>query len=351
MTRLAQHGFTVYPVRISRSLNVVSHLAAVFNLYRLMRKGRFDIVHVHTPVASIVGRIAARLARVPLIIYTAHGFYFHDNMSSRSRASHVLLERELGRLTDFLFTQSAEDAETAARERIMPESQIRAIGNGVVLGDFVSISSAAIAAWRERLGISEAMTVVGTIGRLVEEKGFREFFRAAAMVAPIHPAVIFLVVGDLVKGDRGPFKAEMARLVEGDPHLRGRVRFSGFTEDIPVLMQLIDIFVLASYREGMPRSIIEAMAAGKPVVASDIRGCREEVVNEETGFIVPVRDADALAERIMALVADPGMRQTLGAAGRRRAEALFNEDEVAGRVISTIEDLLEAKRLVRRFRG
>ena len=132
----------------------------------------------------------------------------------------------------------------------------------------------------------------------------------------------------------------MARFITGNPQLRDRVRFSGFTEEIPVLMQLIDIFVLASYREGMPRSIIEAMAAGKPVVASNIRGCREEVVDRETGYLVPVRDARALADRILALVADSELRAALGAAGRRRAEALFDEDEVTARVIATIEELL-----------
>ena len=340
MSRLQRDGFAVYPIRIARSRNVARHLAAVINLYRLIRKARFDIVHVHTPVASIIGRVAARMAGVPLVIYTAHGFYFHDNMSPRSRASHVALERQLGRITDFLFTQSSEDARTAAREHIMHESQIQAIGNGVVLEDFVSASSAAVAGWRERLGITEAMTVVGTVGRLVEEKGFREFFQAAARIAPLHPDVVFLVVGDVVQGDRGSFKAEMARFITGNPQLRDRVRFSGFTEEIPVLMQLIDIFVLASYREGMPRSIIEAMAAGKPVVASNIRGCREEVVDRETGYLVPVRDARALADRILALVADSELRAALGAAGRRRAEALFDEDEVTARVIATIEELL-----------
>ena len=343
MSRLQRDGFTVYPVRIARSRNVAHHMGAVFTLYRLMRKARFDIVHVHTPVASIVGRVAARMAGVPLVLYTAHGFYFHDNMSPRSRAFHVALERQLGRITDFLFTQSSEDAKTAAREHIMPEAQIQAIGNGVVLGDFVSVSSAAIVGWRERLDITEAMTVVGTVGRLVEEKGFREFFQAAARIAPLYPAAVFLVVGDVVQGDRGSFKAEMAQLIEGNHKLRNRVRFSGFTEEIPVLMQLIDVFVLASYREGMPRSIIEAMAAGKPVVASDIRGCREEVVDQETGYLVPVHDAGALAECVAVLVADPRLREKLGAAGRLRAEALFSEDKVTGRVISTIDALLQAK--------
>jgi glycosyltransferase involved in cell wall biosynthesis len=345
LRRLAGDGIHIHPIRISRSIAPLTNLLAVISLYRLMRAQKFDIVHVHTPVASIVGRLAARLAGVPLVLYTAHGFYFHEHMQPRVRSFHLLIERLFGRWTDFLFTQSAEDAATAITEKVMPAAKVEAIGNGVVISDFANISESAVQSWRERLELPRDSVVIGTVGRLVAEKGYREFFQAAGQVAASNPSVRVLVVGDVLKGDRDPFAATVVEILASDQNLRDKVRFSGFTDDVPPLMQLIDVFVLASYREGMPRSIIEAMAAGKPVVASDIRGCREEVVDGVTGFLVPVRDAPALARSIEILVKDSKLRGELGLAGCLRAQQLFDEADVIKRLTARIDRLLAERHL------
>lgn len=343
LRRLEGEGFPVYPVHISRALAPMTNLLALVRLYRLIRKHRFEVVHVHTPVASLVGRLAAGLAGVPLILYTAHGFYFHEHMNPRARFLHVHVERLFGRWTDFLFTQSAEDAVTAVTERIMPAAKVEAIGNGVVISEFANVPTLAVERWRDRLKLPRDAIVIGTVGRVVQEKGYREFFQAASQVAASQPAVVFLVVGDVVKGDRDPFSAAIDETLASDPNLRDSVRFAGFTEDVPPLIQLMDVFVLPSYREGMPRSIIEAMAAGKPVVATNIRGCREEVIEGVTGFLVPVRDAPALAQRIELLVKDLNLRRQQGFAGRLRAEQLFDESMVIGRLIRRIDQLLEER--------
>jgi glycosyltransferase involved in cell wall biosynthesis len=343
LRRLAAEGIPIYPVYISRSFAPMRNLAAVIRLYRILRGHSFDIVHVHTPVASLVGRLAARLAGVPIVLYTAHGFYFHEHMNPRARFLHIRIERLFGRWTDFLFTQSAEDAATAIAERIVPAAKVETIGNGVVISDFADVPRSAVEGWRERLNLPRDSIVIGTVGRLVREKGYGEFFLAASRVAASQPSAVFLVVGDVAKGDRDPFSATIVEALASDPKLRDRVRFAGFTEEIPPLMQLMDIFVLASYREGMPRSIIEAMAAGKPVIASDIRGCREEVVHGVTGFLVPVRDAPALASCIETLVKDPDLRREQGLAGRLRAERFFDETKVIERLMERIDKLLEER--------
>ena len=345
LRRLAHEGIRTYPVHISRAIAPMTNLLAVLRLYRILRRRRFDIVHVHTPVASLVGRLAARLAGVPLILYTAHGFYFHEHMNPRVRSLHIRIERLFGRCTDFLFTQSAEDAATAIAERIMPAAKVESIGNGVVVSDFADVAAPAVEVWRERLQLPRDSVVIGTLGRLVEEKGYREFFQAAGRVAASHPSATFLIVGDVFEGDRDPFRAEIIEMVDSDPNLHNKVRFAGFTEDVPPLIQLMDIFVLASYREGMPRSIIEAMAAGKPVVATEIRGSREEVVDGITGFLVPVRNAPALASRIVALVKDPTLRMEQGRAGRLRAERFFDEAKVIERLLGRIDALLDERGL------
>ncbi|MEB3220465.1 MAG: glycosyltransferase family 4 protein [Candidatus Sericytochromatia bacterium] len=335
LPRLRALGLHTHAVPIARSTNVAQHAASVLRLRDLMVRERFDMVHVHTPVAAMVGRVAARLAGVPHVAYTAHGFYFHDEMPPGRRRRHVWLERGLGRLTDLLLTQSAEDAATAVREGIMPAGAVQAIGNGVPVAEFAAVAPERVEAWRRRLGIGEDQLVVGTVGRLVEEKGFREFFLAARAIATRLPEVAFLVVGGAFPGDRDGFQAELARLV-AQPPLKGRVHFTGYTEDIPPLMHLMDVFTLPSYREGMPRSILEAMAAGRPVVATDIRGCREEVVEGETGFLVPTRDVAELANRLERLVVDPGLRARLGAAGQARAAAEFDEAHVCERVVAAL---------------
>jgi glycosyltransferase involved in cell wall biosynthesis len=350
LRRLERDGIAVFPVHIARTIAPFTNLLAVMRLYRFVRKGGFDIVHVHTPIASLVGRLAARLARAPLILYTAHGFYFHEHMNPRIRSFHIRLERLFGRFTDFLFTQSSEDAATAIAERIMPSARVEAIGNGVVTSEFDNVPLSLVDEWRRRLKLPTDSVVIGTVGRLVEEKGYREFFEAARQVAASQPSAIFLVVGDVVTGDRDPFSASIASIIATDPTLEGKVVFSGFTEDIAPLMQLIDVFVLASYREGMPRSVIEAMAAGKPVVATNIRGCREEVVDGVTGSLVPVRDSRALAISIEELVKDPALRREQGHAGRVRAQRLFDEAGVIERLFGRIDLLLDNQSLVRSTR-
>lgn len=344
MPRLREDGFATHAIPIARNTDLASHLKAILALTRLIRQQRFDVVHVHTPVASLIGRVAAKLAGVPLVVYTAHGFYFHDEMPGPQRTRHVLLERAFGKLTDHLFTQSAEDAETAVREGIMPAGAVTAIGNGVLIERFQAVPPAEVAGWRERLGLPESALVVGIVGRVVEEKGYREYFEAAKAVLEKHPDVAFVVVGSAIAGDRDTFQEQIAQLLDADPQLKARVFFTGFTEEIPALMNLMDIFTLPSYREGMPRSIIEAMAAGKPVVATNIRGCREEVVDGETGYLVPLKDAATLADRLKRLIEDPELRARQGEAGRKRAEAMFHEHMVIERLLSKLAMLRTGSR-------
>lgn len=342
LERLRERGISSHPIPIARSTNIKAHAQSIWQLFTLIRKHKFDVVHVHTPVASLVGRLAAKLAGVPLVLYTAHGFYFHDEMPASQRRRHVILERIFGRLNDHLFTQSSEDADTAVREKIAPEGGVTAIGNGVILEKFQNINPAEMSSWRHQLGIPEHALVVGIVGRVVEEKGYREFFQAASIVLEKRQDVAFVVVGSSVQGDRDGFEAEMSQFL-AIPTMKSHVFFTGFSEDIPTLMNLMDVFVLPSYREGMPRSIIEAMASSKPVIATNIRGCREEVVEGETGYLIPLKDANVLADRILRLLADPNLRLTQGDAGRRRAEQLFHENQVVDRLLNKMDNLLQSR--------
>ena len=323
-------GFRVEPVKIERSFNLFRHIGAYREMKALFRRERFDIVHVHTPVAALVGRLAARTAKVPRIVYTAHGFYFHEHMGALKRAVFVALEWLAGRVTHVLLTQAEEDAKTARRLGLIRGEIIEAIGNGVDPARFHPASDAGERATiRASLGASDDAVAIMTVGRLVAEKGYPELFEAMRAV----PAAELWVIGERLASDHAESIANNIAAAESDPDLGPRIRFLGYREDVANLLRAADIFVLASHREGMPRSIIEAMMTGLPVVSTDIRGAREEVVAGETGTLIPVNEPDALAGALDRLVRDTALRKKLGSAGRKRALSHFDEAEIVWRQI------------------
>ena len=338
---LADRGYRVVPILIERRISPVSNLKSLWRLYCLMRRERFEAVHVHTPIAAVVGRLAAWMAGVPVIIYTAHGFYFHDRMSKGTRAVVLGLERLLGRITHMLLTQSSEDAKTAVDEGICPAERVRWIGNGVNLASFDSIGYGANGAGRWE-GLAESDRVVGFVGRMVSEKGIAELVDAMDMVTRSVPEAKLMLVGDTLDDDRDiGFKEVLSRKINSNG-LASKVLFTGFIDDVPNAMASMDLYVLPSHREGMPRTIIEAMASGKPVVATNIRGCREEVVDGVTGHLVPVNDPTALAEAITKIISSPDLALEMGAAGRQRAIDHFDEDAVIDREIEVYRGLIPA---------
>jgi glycosyltransferase involved in cell wall biosynthesis len=318
---------------MDRSYRIDRHARATGELAALITRERPEILHVHTPVASIVGRVAAALRRTPHVVYTAHGFYFHDDMPAFERFAHIALEGILARATDVLLTQSEEDHQAAIRYRIRPRRFLRTLGNGVDI-DAIAAFAPERNAVRSELGIAPRDVVVGFIGRHVREKGFFDLVEAMRLVAKDHPRTILLTIGANMKGDRDP--------VTEFPETAVRVLHLGHRADARRLVHAFDIFALPSYREGMPRSILEAMAAAKPVVASAIRGCREEVVHGATGYLIPVRAPTALATAISALVQSQDLREAMGHAGFVRARAKFDERLVIERLLDVYRTLLGA---------
>lgn len=327
--RVAAEGFRVVPVPLRRSGNPLRNLRALGALTRLFRTEDFDLIHVHTPVAALIGRAAAAAARARRVVYTAHGFYFHEGMDPARRHVHQALEWLAGRGTATLFTQSEEDAATARRLGLCRSGDIMAIGNGSDPARFApDPGGTSRRDLRAALGTPPDRTVVLMIGRMVAEKGYPELFEAMRDV----DAELW-VAGERLASDHAGDVGPRVEAIRADPALADRIRFLGYRTDIPDLLRAADIFTLPSHREGMPRSIIEAMLTGLPVVATDIRGSREEVVDGETGLLVPVRDPAALAEALQRLAGDAELRARMGAAGLARARALYDERLVLDRQI------------------
>lgn len=345
-SRLQARGLRLLPLPIARSFNFLAHRRSAHALLAHLRREPFDIVHVHTPVASLIGRWAAAKARTPIVLYTAHGFYFHDQMKPWLRRAHVGLERWGSRRHHHLFTQSEEDRQTALAERIAEPTTVTCIGNGVDVSRFdpARQTPAQTAALRRELGLRAGSPVVMTVARLVREKGLSEFVEAAALVRARRPDVQFLVVGAALDSDREDYAGELGRLA-AERGLGTDLIFAGQRSDIPALEAACTVHCLASWREGMPRSIIEAMVSARPVVATNIRGSREEIVEGETGFLVPLRDPAALADRFLRLLGDADLARRMGDAGRQRALALYDERAVLERQWRVYQGLMAQRGL------
>jgi glycosyltransferase involved in cell wall biosynthesis len=346
---IVAEGFQVYPIPFHRSFNLLAHARAYRRLGQLLRRVRPVVAHTHTPVASLIARPAARRAGVPIVLYTAHGFYFHDAMRPFARRVHIGLERTAQRRwADFLFTQSAEDLATAVREGIAPAESAAAIGNGVDVARFApgQFAPDEIEGCGRELGLESGDgPIVMTIGRLVREKGYFELLEAFAQAVHLHPRARLVAIGEALPSDHDDSAGQIRDRVRA-LGLERSVLFAGRREDVPRLLALADVFCLASWREGLPRSIIEAMAAGLPVIATDIRGCREEVVEGETGLLVAPRRPEPLVDALLRLMADPQLRRTMGQAGRRRATEHFDEAGVIERQMRVLRRLMEEKDLV-----
>ena len=341
VSELRHQGYTIVTIDISRSVNPFKHIITVIKLFNFFRKEKFDVIHVHTPVASLVGRLAAWLAGIPLIIYTAHGFYFHEEMPSHKKRIFIFLEKIAGKITDFLFTQSSEDFLTAIDEGIMKEEKVMAIGNGVNLERFNPNNYRNQTKLLNSLGIPNQAFVVGMIGRLVREKGVVEFLDAAEVLISDNPDMYFLLIGDRLVSDHA--ESVEKKLKASKKKLGNNLILTGLRSDIPELISVMDVFCLPSWREGMPRTIIEAMMMGKPVIATDIRGSREEVDHDKTGLLVPICNPEKLAKAIYDMKCNPDWVLRMGMAGREKAIRNYDESKVISRQIKKITQLFESR--------
>jgi len=317
-------GFRVEVLPLARSLSPRAQLRAFVALYRLFRREKPDLVHAHMPISGFLARVAARAAGVPRVAYTCHGFLFNQPGPWPRRAASFAMEFLAGRLTDIFMTVSREEAADARRWRLS-RTPI-AVGNGRDPALFHP-DPVARARVRGALGVPQEAVVVTAISRLVRHKGYPELLAAMRGVAGE-----LWVVGERLTSDHGedmePYFAACG--------LAGRLKRLGYRSDVAAILGASDIFVLPSHFEGLPMSVIEAMLCGLPVVATDIRGPREQVVEGQTGFLVPPASVAPLQAALQRLASDASLRNRMGAAGLARAQKMFCEDRVLALTLDTL---------------
>jgi glycosyltransferase involved in cell wall biosynthesis len=327
-----------------RASTPAADVRSLVALYQIIRQHQFDIVHTHTPKAGLLGRLAARLARVSVVVHTSHGFIFQDHTPAPSRQLIIALEKLGAACCDLVLSVNHEDVQTAIREGICAAEKVMPLGDGGIGIDLsrfdpTRFSQEYVRSNRLELGIPAEGKVVGFVGRLVREKGVLELLEAAQRIYRDDRNTRFLIVGpvDSEKSDAiTPSAVHEYGLAEA-------CIFTGRRHDVENLMSLMDIFVLPSYREGLPVVLLEAAAMGVPVVATRIRGCREAVEEGRNGLLVPAKDASALYESISRLLNNPVEARWMGEEGRRMACDRFDERLVFSKVRLEYARLLRTK--------
>jgi len=335
---IKQQGVKVKEITIKRKVfTPISDVVSLFQLFFYFKKEKFDIVFAFTPKPGLLGQLAAKAAGVPIIINTIFGYYFHEGTSWLKKKFYITIERVAGSFSNKVFFRNKEDFQTAKQEKIIKFDKAEYVGDGIDIEKFnpVRFSETLIQEKKHALGIFVGVSVVGIVARLVGEKGYQELFDAFRIVLEKFPSTMLLVIGS----------ADIQKKDSINPHviksmgMEKNVVFLGERIDVDELYSVMNIFVLPSYREGFPHSIMEASAMARPVITTNVRGCREAVSNNITGVIVPPKDSQALANALIYLLSNPEVAKKMGEAGRKKAQqdfderVLFNKMEKASRML------------------
>ncbi len=315
VAKMRNKGIKVEIVEMKRSISPLSDLSAFFKIRSFIKKGNFQIVHTHSSKAGFLGRLAARSADVPCLLHTPHGFPFEMDVPNMARRFYRSLERYAARFTDCMICVCPHEKSVALHELQIPKHSIAVIENGIE-PERIATSPGDSHLLRVELGIGRDAVIVGAIGRFTQQKGHADLIRAARAVVDEMPETQFLIVGD---GELGQYlKAMIDRLTLG-----GNVRVLEAREGVGVLYSLFDILVLPSHWEGLPYVLLEAMAAAKPIVATDVGGIPDVITDMESGMLVPVGNKKALADAITMLAGDSELQERLGKCARERIEKSY----------------------------
>lgn len=337
LQHIEKEGFKTYNITMTRNLNPLKLIKGTLAIYKILKREKVGIIHVHTPIAAMVGRLAAIMAGVKIKIYTVHGFILHNKF-------YYLAEKFMAKyFTDYIFTVNEEDRLTAIKESFISDSNITNINSvGIDIDKFNPklFSTNEQNQIRKEIGVTEKDKIVGYVGRIVEEKGVLDLVGAFTVLKQTGNSenLKLLLIGPWDLGERDQDTIGKIRKKIEEQHFEKEILLLGSREDIPLLLSIMDVFVLPSYREGMPVSLLEAMAMEKAVIATDIRGCREEI-NQETGLLFEPKDITALAEKVDFFLKNPKVADDMGKKARTRVEKHFSQKEVIKKQIDLYKKL------------
>jgi len=309
-------------------------LAVFAHLYLLCARKRFDLVATHTSKGGFLGRLAARLAGVPRIVHHVHGFPFHQFTRPAALRFYAALERIAGRACDLIIPVAEQHRQTAVHLGIKPAGEIRTVLNGIAPRMFESLDRSGA---RREFGFGDEELIIAAAGRLSRQKGFEYAIRAMPAVVSRFPSARLVIAGE------GPLLEELRKEATA-AGVAGRVSFLGFRRDVRRLLAATDVCVQPSLWEGLSISLMEAMAAGAAIVATDIWGNQEMIRHRREGLLVPAADPAALGEALCLLLAHPELRRELAEAARQTAREQFTEDRMVREVLAAYDSVARRRR-------
>jgi glycosyltransferase involved in cell wall biosynthesis len=320
-----------------RRINPVYDLLALFSLYVFLIKEKPTIVHSHTSKAGLLGRLAAKLAGVPIIVHTPHGHVFFGYFGPFRTKIFILLEKLASRITGKIVTLSNREKEDYILFKIAEEDKFSVICSGIGLNRFKESLLSEKQNLKKELGMPENSLIVGTAGRLVPVKGPEFLLKAAKYIISEYPDTYFIFTGD------GPLEQDLKRKAL-EMGISENVIFLGWRDDVAKIISIYDIFVLPSLNEGMGRVLVEAMALGKSIVASNIGGIPDLVIHGKNGFLVPPKNPKELAKYIQVLLEDKDKREKMGLAGKEMAYN-FTSERMVEKIANLYKKLLAKKNI------
>jgi glycosyltransferase involved in cell wall biosynthesis len=343
LARTRQGADLVIVPELGRNVNPIADVVALWKLYLLIKKGRYHIVHTHLAKAGVLGRVAAWLARTPIIVHGLHGLVFHEYQPWFVNRTWWAVQKLMGPITDHYISVSSAISQKAIEAGIASSDNLTTIYSGMELDWFLNATVDPASA-RRQLGIPDDAPVVGKIARMVDIKNHDALLDAAPAIIARHPDVRFLLVGD------GPL-LEHLRSRANRMGISKHVVFTGLVarERIPEMLAAMDVLAHTALYEGLPRVLAQALAMGKPCVAFDADGAKEVVVPEETGYLVRPGDTAGLAATVNRLLEDPVLRARMGDAGRRRVDPAFRTETMVQQIDTVYQELTRrhAERLAR----
>jgi glycosyltransferase involved in cell wall biosynthesis len=306
-------GVKVIPLpSLVRSIRPIKDLKALLSLVWLIFKEKPDIIHTHSSKAGILGRVAAKIAFVPRIIHTPHGHVFYGHFGPIASKVFLWIEKLFSRFTDRIVALTDGEKNDYENLSVSPSEKLLKIHSGVDISQYMK-SNGNMVEKRRSLGLDQNSMVVGFVGWLLPIKGPEYLLKSMEYVWQEYPETALVFVG------KGDLDLDL-RAQAGQVSANGRVKFLGWRDDINEIMPVFDMLVLPSLNEGMGRVLVEAMASGKPIVASNVGGIPDLVRHGETGYLVPPADEKALADNIKKLLADPGNAWEMGQQGKKHCQ-------------------------------
>ena len=327
-----QNGITVRPIKnFISEMSLFKDLHALWQVYRLLRRSKYDLIHTHNSKGGFIGRLAAKLAGGPPVIHGVHGFAFHENESWIRRTLFFALEKMARNWSARIICISQPLVDLWVQRRLAPREKIRMIYSGIDIGEFGNVGSRNKI--RKELGLKPGQIAVGQVSKLWEGKGHEDIINACPRIFSEIPDLKVFFIGD------GPIRSRLEKMVYKNG-LQERVVFLGHCNNIAEITSALDIAVLASHFEGMGRVILEAMAAGIPVVATRVGGIPDLIADQETGFLVEPHNPGQLAEAILRLASDPDLRREMGNAGKKSVDERFNVDTMIEQIDRLYQEVL-----------